>query len=255
MKDFFSALSVAFSMYSRIPMPQAEWNKKTMRFALLFFPLVGAVVAAVLYGVFLLFRQFSLSPVFFASAGVFIPVMITGGIHLDGYCDTCDALAAHGDRADRLRIMKDPHVGAFGVIYTVAVLLIQFGAWHQLYIKPKYLIAAFACFVLSRVLAALAIVNFTKAKESGLAATFSGYSSKTALTVSLIILAAVATLVSALCGLPGLLVPATSLLVFTLLYRMAKRQFGGITGDLAGFYITVCETLALCVSAVLGAIV
>ena len=254
MKTFFESLVIAFSMYSRIPMPQVKWNEKNMRYSMLFFPAVGSVVAAVLYGVFFLFRQFSMSPVFFAAIAVLVPVLITGGIHTDGYCDTCDALASHGDRETRLRIMKDPHIGAFGLIYTLAVLLLQFGAWHQLFLKSGFLITVLACFVLSRSLAALAIIHFPKAKQSGLAATFSGYTEKTASTVVLIIIAAVAALLPAACNFFYLLIPACALLLFWIFYRMSKKQFDGITGDLAGFYITVCETMVLVLSAVLGAV-
>ena len=45
-----------------------------------------------------------------------LPAAVTGGIHLDGYCDTVDALASHGTPARRQEILKDPHIGAFGVI-------------------------------------------------------------------------------------------------------------------------------------------
>lgn len=79
MKTFFEPLIVAFSMYSRIPMPHTEWNKKNMRYSMLFFPLVGVVVAAILYGVFVLFHHFALSTVFFAAVAVLVPILITGG--------------------------------------------------------------------------------------------------------------------------------------------------------------------------------
>lgn len=254
MRTFFESFAVAFSMYSRIPMPQVEWNKKNMRYSMLFFPAVGVVIAAILYGVFLLFRHLSFSPAFFASAAVFVSVLVTGGIHMDGYCDTCDAIASHGDRETRLRIMKDPHIGAFGAIYTFVILLIQFGALQQLFLKPKFLVTALACFVLSRSLAALAVIRFPKAKDSGLAATFSGYASKTASTVALIIIAAFTALLSAACSRISLVVFAIVLLFFWIFYRISKKRFDGITGDLAGFFITVCETMVLVLSAFLGAV-
>lgn len=256
MKTFFETLAVSFSMYSRIPMPHIEWNGKNMRYSMAGFPLVGVVVAAVLWGVLLLFRLLAFSPVFFAAAAAAIPILITGGIHADGYCDTCDALASHGDRETRRRILKDPHVGAFGVIYTGVLLLLQFGAWHQIYEKPGLLAAALAAFVLSRVFAALAIVRFPKASASGLAATFSGFGAKGPVTAVLAVTAAAATLAAGLgSGWAGLAVPAAALLLFLGLHRMAARQFGGVTGDLAGFYVSVFETCALVLAAVLGAVI
>ena len=37
-------------------------------------------------------------------------------------------------------------------------------------------------------------------------------------------------------------------------YFMTRKHFGGLTGDLAGFYIVVCETLVLLTAAILGGI-
>ena len=41
-----STVIVAFSMFSAIPMPQTEWTNKSMRYALCAFPLIGAVIGA-----------------------------------------------------------------------------------------------------------------------------------------------------------------------------------------------------------------
>lgn len=255
MKLFFESFAVAFSMYSRIPMPQFRWNERNMRWSLAFFPFVGAVVAAILFGVFLFFRTFALNPGFFAAAAVLVPILMTGGIHIDGYCDTCDAFASHGDRETKLRIMKDPHVGAFGVVYTAALLLLQFGAWQQLFLKPAFIFPVLSASVLARSLAGVAILCFPKAKEDGLAATFAGPAFKKPVTVILLVIAALAALLPAIGqGTAALLAPTIALLSFGMFYAMAKKCFGGITGDLAGFFITVYETLALFTCAILGAV-
>lgn len=251
--SFLGGLAAAFSIYSRIPMPQLAWEEDTMRWALAWFPAVGAVAALLLWGVFGLFRRFAMSAVFFAACAVLVPVAVTGGIHLDGFCDTCDALASHADGGTRLRILKDPHVGAFGVIDTCALLLFQFGAWHQLFEKPAFLLPALAAQVYSRAFAALAVLCFPKAKGSGLAATFSAAAAKGPVTVLLAAAAAAAALLPALGRPPALLAPAASLALLGALYAMTKKRFGGITGDHAGFYVVICETVSLALCALLGA--
>lgn len=253
MRLFFESLAVAFSMYSRLPMPQFEWGEKNLRWSLAFLPVVGAVLAAVMYAALCLFRFFGLGGVFFAAAAVLIPVLFTGGIHLDGFCDTCDALASHAGREKRLEIMKDPHVGAFGVIYTCSLLIFQFGAWFRVYEKPGILFCVLAAMVVSRALSALAIINLPKARGTGLAATFSEYAQKKPATAILAALAAFCLILPAIFLGPVAAVPAAAeLAAFFIFTLWAKKRFGGITGDLAGFFISLCEALALAVCAVLG---
>ena len=106
-------IAVAFAMFSAVPVPQFAWNEKNMRYALCAFPLVGLLCGALwcMCGVLLL-------PAPARAAGFcLVPVWVTGGIHLDGYADTCDALASYGDREKKLEILKDPHCGALSLIH------------------------------------------------------------------------------------------------------------------------------------------
>ena len=100
------SLFSAFLMYSRIPAPKVEWKEENRRYALGFFPLVGAVIG----GLLMLWRlgcgKLGFGQLVFAAGAVFIPVLVTGGIHLDGFCDVCDARASYADKAKRLEIMS-----------------------------------------------------------------------------------------------------------------------------------------------------
>ena len=113
--ELLETLLVAMSTYSSLPMPQFEWNEKNMRYAICFFPAVGAVCG----GALLLWNWFcfrlNVNPVLFASVAVCLPLLITGGIHMDGYMDTVDALASHQSRERKLEILKDSTCGAFPV--------------------------------------------------------------------------------------------------------------------------------------------
>ena len=94
MRHLLSSCVIAFSTYSRIPMPQVEWNERNMRHTLAFFPLVGAAVGTAFWGTDALCRLLELGPVLRAALLTAVPAAVTGGIHLDGYCDTVDALAS-----------------------------------------------------------------------------------------------------------------------------------------------------------------
>ena len=127
MKQLFSSCVIAFSTYSRIPMPQVEWNEKNMRHTLACFPLVGAAVGLIFWLVDVIGYQLGLGMVLRAALLTAVPVVVTGGIHLDGYCDTVDALASHASRERKLEILKDSSAGAFAVIWCAVWFLAYFG--------------------------------------------------------------------------------------------------------------------------------
>ena len=79
------SLFSAFLMYSRIPAPHVEWREENRRYALGFFPLVGAVIGLLTFGWYLLSQLIGLSGLLFGAVSVLIPIAVTGGIHLDGY--------------------------------------------------------------------------------------------------------------------------------------------------------------------------
>ena len=111
---FLGSLAVALSMYSKIPVPTVDWNEKNMKYAMCFFPVAGVVTGALEYAAgYALLTWTDCGSLFFAAVMTMIPVLVTGGIHLDGYADTMDALSSYGDREKKLEILKDPHTGAF----------------------------------------------------------------------------------------------------------------------------------------------
>ncbi len=173
MKKLWNGFKIAFSMYSRIPMPESRWNEENQTYAMVFFPWVGAVVAGVFLGVWQL-REWALargvleSDIFWSGALVLVPFLITGGIHMDGFMDTRDALSACAPRERRLEILKDPHTGAFAVISCGLYLMAMLGLYGTLHWRTAAVTAA--GFVLSRILSGLSVVTFPKAKKEGTAA-------------------------------------------------------------------------------------
>ena len=116
MKTIWNNFKVAFAMYSKIPMPPADWEKENMKYALCFFPWVGLAVGAVSAVLFWLLQQIGAGSMLRAAVLTAVPVLVTGGIHLDGYLDTMDALSSWREKQRRLEILKDPHAGAFASI-------------------------------------------------------------------------------------------------------------------------------------------
>ena len=93
-----------------------------------FFPWVGLVIGALEFGWFHLAVWLGFGTIFRTAVLVLIPVLVTGGIHLDGLLDTADAMSSWREKERRLEILKDSHAGAFAVIIGLCYFVICFGA-------------------------------------------------------------------------------------------------------------------------------
>ena len=228
-------IAVAFAMFSALPMPQFAWNEKNMRYALCAFPLIGAVIGALwcLCGVLPL-------PDFARAAGFgLVPVWVTGGIHLDGYADTCDALSSYGDTAKKLEILKDPHCGAFAVIRLCSYFVAYLALCACVRFTPRVGALWTLALVGERALSGLAVAAFPMAKNTGLAHTFATAADKTNVRRVLMVLCVV--LGVTLITLGGWALVLAACAVFVRYYHVATKQFGGTTGDLAGWFLQKCE--------------
>ena len=163
-------IAAAFSMFSAIPVPAFPWEKDTLRFVLCAFPLVGAVIGLACWGWTVLCGFLAVPAILRAAGLCAIPALLTGGIHLDGFCDTWDALSSHADPAKKQEILKDPHVGAFAVIHLCLYFMGTFALWSALPVYQPVVILLSFC--LSRSLSGLAVAAFPLAKGTGLAHTF-----------------------------------------------------------------------------------
>lgn len=257
MKSLFSGCMIAFSMYSAIPVPQIQWEKENMRWAFCFLPLIGLIIGAIEWLWYVICRFFSASVVFYSVFAALLPLLISGGIHMDGFTDSCDALCSWGDREKKLAILKDPHVGAFGPMWMMAFLLAEAACFAQLYDTPLFLPVACIGFPIARALGGLKVITMSCAKDSGLAYLFAAGSDRKVVVIVLgiqtfLLLAAalmlrpdqllLAFMIAAV--LPGIWYMGHA--------RLCRRHFGGITGDLAGFFITGTEGIVLFASAIGG---
>ena len=244
MKSLWNSLIVAFSMYSKIPMPRADWTKENMKYSLCFFPWIGLAIGALEFGWFHLALWLGFGTIFRTAGLILIPVLVTGGIHLDGLLDTADAMSSWREKERRLEILKDSHAGAFAVIIGICYFVICFGAASEVTAEQIPLLCLI--FGISRSFSALSVVNFPNANPKGTAAVFGNHSVKGrvngTMIVYLILFCGAAVLLN---PLPGLLLMAAAVLTFVYYHHMSLKYFGGITGDLAGFFVCLSELVML----------
>lgn len=234
------SLIVAFSMYSKIPMPQITWTKENMKNTLCYFPLIGAVIGALLWLWYWLCGIAGFGVMLQAAVAVLIPVLVTGGIHLDGFLDTSDALSSWQTTERRLEILKDPHTGAFAIIACCSYFLAAFGIWTEAKLLDIGILGI--GFILSRTLSGFGVCKFLCAKKSGLAATFAEAADRKRCTIVLIIemILCMAAMIW-LDPLRGAFACAAAVLVCLGCRHLSMQKFGGITGDTQGFFLQVCE--------------
>ncbi len=248
--NLIQSLVIAMSMYSKIPMPKVEWNEKNMKYAMCFFPLAGGIIGVCIWGIGTLLLTSSCGPLFFAGVMTMIPVLITGGIHMDGFMDTMDALSSYGEREKKLAILKDSHAGAFAILGLGCYLVWSLAVWSEVTVKMLPVIGA--GFVLSRSMSGFSVMNFPSARKDGLGRTFQEQAHQKRVSKVMILYFLAATVVmlffSPVQGGAALL---AALIVFGYYRQMALKQFGGMTGDLAGYFLQLCE-LAMVTGVVLA---
>ena len=245
-----NSIFAAFSMYSRIPSPQAEWGEGKTDYAIGMLPLIGIVIGILYFAVFYMFNYFNIGVFFRSAAMLFVPFVITGGIHMDGFMDTSDALASWQSREKKLEILKDSVCGAFAVMKCIIYFVMFFAAIAE--VNSENVIAVSSVFVLSRAMAAIAAVSIKNARGSGMLADFTKKIKKTQviiLSILFFIIGIVPVFYNNL--ICGALILAVSILLYLWYYRKCNKNFGGITGDTEGYFICVSEliftiTVVLC---------
>lgn len=256
MKSLFESFLIAFSMYSALPVKCLNWNQKNLKYALVFFPFVSILAGVVLMIVWKLCSILSVGSFLYSVLSVLSIVLVTGGIHLDGFCDTADALYSRRPMEQKLQILKDPNCGPFAVFSVILVLLVSMGAFSEMYIKENFrmMFLVMGSMFLSRALSGISVSSFKCTLTSSLAKTFGENSGK---SVSYILIAEFLTasvlLVIFFKWLAVILI-ILSLIVFIWYYFMSKKQFGGITGDIAGFFLVICETVCELAIALFGGV-
>lgn len=254
--SLFKGIAMAFSLFSKVPMPQFEWREENMRYMMCFFPIVGLVVGLVVAAWLWLAAVTGMNIVLMGAGIAVIPVAMTGGIHLDGFCDVVDAQASHADLERKQQILKDPHVGAFAIIAVTCYLIAATAIATEL--TPRWEIGVLlgCSYIVSRCLSGIATIMFPTSASKGMLSKFHESAAQkrvlAVLVIELVVCAGGMFAVSIFLALPMVVV---ALMCLVLLYPFTTTQFGGMSGDIAGAFLQVTELVMLIVLVIVSKVV
>ena len=223
--------------------------------SLLFYPLVGALLGGALSLLAALCA--GLPPLVTAALLLAALSLASGGLHLDGLADSCDALAgAGGDRARALAIMRDPRCGALGAAAVGVVLIAKFAAFVALATAAAAGATATAVAIIAACAAARAAVialylSADYVRPAGLGAAMAANLPRAA---GFAVLAVTAVAIAAACVAGGGLGAAAAMLgaaavAFMVCRRLMVARIGGATGDTTGATVETVETATLLAAA------
>jgi adenosylcobinamide-GDP ribazoletransferase len=239
-------LAVAIAFYTRLPLrPAGPVDGAAVARASWCAPLVGALIGALAGLAYWAAYRLNLPPFVCAALAVAAGMLLTGGLHEDGLADTADGLG--GETRERaLDIMRDGRIGAYGTCALVICLALRIGTLADL---PRAALVAWAL-VGAHAAARAVLPAFMRmvppARADGLSATAGAPSRERAAVAAAI---GVGLLWIALGFRSALIALALMLIGALVMARLARRRFGGQTGDVLGAVEQVCETLVLLVTA------
>ncbi|CAM3723939.1 adenosylcobinamide-GDP ribazoletransferase [Mesobacillus zeae] len=237
--QFFTSIPIPFAL----PMDREHLDRAMKTFPLLGL-LLGGIVTSLLY---IILVWTPLSPLAAAFLIWLAGIVLTGGIHLDGWIDCSDAFFSYQDRGKRLEIMKDPRTGAFGVLSVIIILAAKFLFIYEiiLMIQPFSYVYILLLPFFSRMVMGVLLLRVPSAKNDGLGQMFKSSAGKGTLAIY----GLYAGLFLAIAASFGQTLPfALILMVVCFLAVLYLKQkilswFGGLTGDVLGASVEGTELL------------
>ncbi len=238
-------LILAFQFLTRLPTPQLDgFKQEELSSSAIWFPLVGMTIGLLLIGAAWLGS--SASPWIAALLIVLVWTGVTGALHLDGAADLADALgASHRDSERFLSVLKDPHIGTFGVVVLIALILTKLITVAWLMQSPDTTLWTLLLIPVWARLGSMYWSQSLKALAAGSGEQFAWRIPDNAVWLwgaGLLLLSWISV------SLPFALIAIASLLLWR---AFLQWRLGGMSGDCLGAGIEYCECAMLLVLALL----
>jgi adenosylcobinamide-GDP ribazoletransferase len=242
-------LVTAIRTLTIIPIPGKDAHQFAR--ALPWFPIVGCLLGGALFATSKLVDM-ALPERWPEGAAILIVglgLLLSKGLHLDGLADFADAFGNWHDKKKTLDILKDPHVGAFGVAAVVIVLLLKWICLTKMIASGAHS-GIIAAYIVSRTMQVEMAATYPNAREEGIAAPFM---KDVRPYHRIIALASAAWMLLVFQGLPGFFLLAIGFIICKLLGFWSSKRINGVTGDVLGACSELVETIVfLCFAAFQG---
>lgn len=243
MKDFITGLQFLTRIHIT---QQTEWSAESFGRSVKFFPLIGVILGIILVIINQLFAEY------LPSMGIYMPphvltallitinIILTGGLHCDGFMDTMDGIFSGRSKERMLEIMKDSRVGANGVMAFVLLIIIKWSLIMD--VSPLSLPTALLIMpVLGRLAMVICITAFPYARPEGIGKAFAQYAGQMTLWIGILLVLLIIVPLGKQAIL-GLVIVSLCTLLFG---RYVTKRLGGLTGDTYGAMCELAEIIVL----------
>ncbi|WP_234121932.1 adenosylcobinamide-GDP ribazoletransferase [Clostridium hydrogenum] len=234
-------LIAALQFLTRIPVNiSVDFNKKNLSKATFFFPYVGMLIGLIA-GIVGYYMRLLGGDEIGAVFAVLALVVVTGGLHIDGLSDTSDGFFSGRSKERVLEIMKDSRTGTFGVVAVVMDLLLKFVIISKLRTSmfiPSLMLASGN----ARLTVVMLMAYMKNARPGGMGSMFSDSKPQKYFYAALIIYLIVIIFGF---GLKFLIPLGIAFITSGLITLKAYKTIGGLTGDVYGANIEICEIVSL----------
>jgi adenosylcobinamide-GDP ribazoletransferase len=244
-----NGLLLAMQFFTAIPIRQElPLGRREVTAMYVALPFVGAAIGLVMYGVSeLLLNVLGFETFLAAVLIVLTGIVLTGGLHLDGWADTGDAFFSYKEREKRLEILDDPRLGAFGTMALVLLIIVKIALFNEILMSGTGNVALFIAIpFLARAAMNLYFSTVRLAKDKGIAHFFKEKIS-TGMVIGWTLVSGAVILFAVGFVLNSLLIPVVIAAVLAIALFMFRnwslKHFGGVSGDLCGAFIEGMEAV------------
>ena len=247
MKKYITAFQMTQSMFCALPFSCKKWDENCRPYMLLFLPVIGLEIGVLWMAMSFLLNYLNVPALIYGLVMCALPYLATGFMHLDGFMDVSDAIGSYRDLEKRRAILKDSHVGAFAVVWSIFLILAAFAAFASAKGNaPAWLLLMIP--MLSRCCSALAVMKLKPMNTSQYAGNNS-YPGWHSIVLGILIAGSIGAGFG-LCGKYGFVL-AAGILGYVLPLRKSYKMLDGMNGDISGYCICISELCAVLAFALL----